>query len=210
MNRPGLERRIVLMALFAPLPALVVAIASLWAGNDVTEGQWWLGGWLVATWLGGALMLRKQVAHAFQNISSLLGALRQGDFAVRGRPGMPPDALHDVIVEFNGLAELLASQRTGALEASALLRKVMAEIDVAVFAFDGARKLRLVNRAGEHLLGKTSAQLAGTSARQLDLEALLEGDSSRTADATFVGGHGQWELRRGSFRLGGMPMYWSC
>ncbi len=39
--------------------------------------------------------------------------------------------------EVNALAETLREQRLGALEATALLRKVMEEIDVAVFAFDG-------------------------------------------------------------------------
>jgi two-component system nitrogen regulation sensor histidine kinase NtrY len=36
----------------------------------------------------------------------------------------------------NALRETLRAQRLGALEATALLRRVMAEIDVAVFAFD--------------------------------------------------------------------------
>ena len=42
--------------------------------------------------------------------------------------------------EVNALAEMLRGQRLGALEATALLRKVMAEIDVAVFAFDEQRR----------------------------------------------------------------------
>ena len=54
----------------------------------------------------------------------------------------------------NALAATLREQRLGALEATALLRKVMEEIDVAVFAFDGEHKLRLANRAGERLLGR--------------------------------------------------------
>ena len=57
------------------------------------------------------------------------------------------------MLEVNALADTLREQRLGALEASALLRTVMAEIDVAVFAFDRERRLRLVNRAGERLLG---------------------------------------------------------
>ena len=37
---------------------------------------------------------------------------------------------------------------------------IMAEIDVAVFTFDPDRRLRLVNRAGENLLGATNRQVA--------------------------------------------------
>src|SRR5205814_495565 len=98
------------------------------------------------------------------NIANLLGALREGDFSVRGRRAQPQDALGEALAEVNLLAETLARQRTGALEASALLGKVMAEIDVAIFAFDGGRRLRLVNRAGERLLGVPVSRLVGASA----------------------------------------------
>ncbi len=53
------------------------------------------------------------------------------------------------MTEVNALAGTLREQRLGALEATALLRKVMEEIDVAVFTFDEQERLRLVNRAGE-------------------------------------------------------------
>ena len=50
------------------------------------------------------------------------------------------------------MAKRFATQRLGAMEATTLLRTVMAEIDVAVFAFDDDQRVRLVNRAGERLL----------------------------------------------------------
>ena len=63
------------------------------------------------------------------------------------------------------MSSTLRAQRLGALEATTLLRKVMEEIDVAVFAFDGEQKLRLVNRAGERLLGEPAERLLGTQRR---------------------------------------------
>ena len=110
-----------------------------------------------------------------------------------------------MLAEVNTLADTLAQQRTGALEASALLGKVMAEIDVAVFAFDRERRLRLVNRAGERLLAAPAGRLLGASARDLGMADLLEGEAPRTVDAAFAGGPGQWEVRRSAFRLGGLP-----
>jgi len=65
------------------------------------------------------------------------------------------------------LSETLRSQRLRALEATALLRRVIEEIDVAVFAFDGAHRLRLVNRGGERLLGQPSERLLGLGADAL-------------------------------------------
>jgi two-component system, NtrC family, nitrogen regulation sensor histidine kinase NtrY len=54
----------------------------------------------------------------------------------------------EVMQQVNAMSATLRAQRLGALEATTLLRKVMEEIDVAVFAFDGDHRLRLVNRAG--------------------------------------------------------------
>ena len=59
------------------------------------------------------------------------------------------------MMEINTLADTLRLQRLGAQEATALLRSVMAEIDVAIFAFDESHRLVLVNRYGERLLGRT-------------------------------------------------------
>jgi signal transduction histidine kinase len=105
-----------------------------------------------------------------------------------------------VLGEINDLAEILKEQRLGALEASALLRKVMREIDVAVFAFDPEERLRLVNRAGERLLARPARQLTGRPAEELGLAELLEGPASETLERAFPGGMGRWGVRRSRFR----------
>jgi len=61
----------------------------------------------------------------------------------------------ELIWEANALAESLREQRLGAMEAMALLRKVLAQIDVALFGFDGDGRLQLVNESGKRLLGRT-------------------------------------------------------
>jgi two-component system nitrogen regulation sensor histidine kinase NtrY len=106
----------------------------------------------------------------------------------------------------NALREPLRAQRLGALEAVALLRRVMEEIDVAVFAADGVGTLRLVNRAGERLLGRPADQLLGRPADSLGLGVCLVGEPRRVLDATFPADGGRWELRRSSFRQGGVPV----
>ena len=81
----------------------------------------------------------------------------------------------------------------------------MSEIDVAVFAFDDQRKLRLVNRAGERLLGRPVEQLLWRTADDISLAACLDGGAPRVLNIAFPGGSGQWQVRRGSFRQGGLP-----
>ncbi len=78
----------------------------------------------------------------------------------------------EVMQQVNAMSATLREQRLGALEATTLLRKVMEEIDVAVFAFDGDHRLRLVNRAGERLLNQPAERLLEQSAELLGLEPI--------------------------------------
>jgi len=109
------------------------------------------------------------------------------------------------LLEINSLGETLRVQRLGAFEATALLRTIMAEIDVAVFTFDPERRLRLVNRAGEHLLGKPIDKLLGKQARDLGLAACLEANEDAPLSLTFPGATGRWGVRRSTFREHGLP-----
>jgi nitrogen fixation/metabolism regulation signal transduction histidine kinase len=95
---------------------------------------------------------------------------------------------------------MLRERRLGALEASALVRTVIAEIDAAIFAFDPESRLQLVNRAGERLLARPAEALRGLTAHELGLRDLLEADASSTFERAFPGGAGRWGIRRSTFR----------
>ena len=134
---------------------------------------------IVGCWLGFAMAVRERVVFPLQTLSNLLGALREGDFSVRGRSPRPDDALGEVMREVNTLGSTLREQRLGALEATTLLRTVMREIDVAIFAFDEHQRLRLVNRAGERLLAAPPERLLGQTAAELHLLSCLEGPAAK-------------------------------
>jgi two-component system nitrogen regulation sensor histidine kinase NtrY len=167
--------------------------------------QWTLGLLVLGSWLITAIVLRERVVRPLQTLSNMLAALREGDYSIRARGADRDDALGLAFLESNLLGETLRTQRLGAMEATALLRTVMAEIDVAVFAFDEADRVRLVNRAGERLLAQPAERLLGRTAEQVGLAAGLAGQSPRTMDVTYPGGAGRWEVRRGSFRQDGRP-----
>jgi two-component system nitrogen regulation sensor histidine kinase NtrY len=205
MTRLTYERRIQLLALAAGLPGSAVALILLWIGDYTSRTAWTLGLLIVGMWLGFALSLRQRVVFSLQTLSNLLAALREEDFSVRGRDARRDDAMGEVMMEVNALGETLREQRLGALEASALLRTVMEEIDVAIFTFDNETKLRLVNRAGERLLARPLERLLGFTAAELGLRACLEGEVARTMELSFPGGSGRWGMRRGSFRQAGLP-----
>ncbi len=199
------ERRIQLLALAAGLPGSLVAIILLWTGNFSSGAAWTITFLVLVFWIGFAVSLQHRVIFSLQTLSNILAAMREEDFSVRGRGASRDDAMGEVMIEVNALSETLRSQRLGALEATALLRAVMEEIDLAVFTFDNNFQLRLVNRAGERLLGRPEEQLLGFTAEQLGLGPCLEGDPARTMELSFPGGAGRWGLRRGSFRQGGLP-----
>jgi nitrogen fixation/metabolism regulation signal transduction histidine kinase len=205
MKRLGYERRLQLLALAAGLPGSLIALILLWTGSFSTSTAWTLTLPIVGFWLGFALSLRHRVVFSLQTLSNLLAALREEDFSVRGRGAGRDDAMGEVMIEVNALSETLRQQRLGALEAGALLRTVMEEIDVAIFTFDNENKLRLVNRAGERLLARPAERLLGFTAEELGLEACLQGEPTRTMELNFAGGSGRWGMRRGSFRQGGLP-----
>jgi signal transduction histidine kinase len=187
------EGKAVLLALLAAGPAILVSLAMLWSGDHTPKVEWTLSVLIVTAWLGGAMALRDHLARPLQTLANLLGALREDDFSIRGRHARPDDSLGQAYAEVNALAGTLQAQRTGALEATALLGKVMAEIDVAIYAFDGKREMVLHNRAGARLLERVT---------QEQIAALLVGETPRTVE---IAG-GQWELRRGAFRQKGLPL----
>jgi nitrogen fixation/metabolism regulation signal transduction histidine kinase len=201
----ALETRLVFLALAAGFPALLVALVLLWTGIYSSQTRWTLTIILVVVWLGFCLALRGKVAYPLQTLSNLLSALREEDYSIRARGSRPGSALGEVFTEVNALSEMLRDQRLASLEATALLRKVMEEIDVAIFTFDGEQRLRLLNRAGERLLAQPAERILGRTAMELGLGVCLEGEPVRTMTMSFPGGVGRWGIRRSTFREHGRP-----
>ena len=202
---PPHESRIFTAVLLAGLPAVAVACWLLWIGDHPLRVRLTFSLLAVGAWLAGALLVRERVIRPLQTISNLLAALREGDYSCRARGAGADDALGLALLEVNALSETLRAQRLRALEATALLRRVMEEIDVAVFAFDGERRLRLVNRGGERLLAQPAERLLGRPADSLGLADYLAGESPRPVDAAFPGAVGRWEVRSSTFRQEGLP-----
>jgi len=205
------DKRIWLLAFFTGFPGALVALGLLWASEHPPSPkvQWTLTVFIVCFWLGCAYTLRERVVMPLQTLSNLLAALREGDYSIRGRAVNKDDPLGDVVREVNALSATLRTQRLGAMEANALLRRVMEEIEVSVFAFDSEHRLRLVNRSGQRLLNRSMAQLLGRTAEELRMQDCLEGEPARTLQRSFPGGFGnvagRWGLRRSAFREDGKP-----
>lgn len=197
------ERSLLLLSLAGALPALVVAFVLLWTGDFSGKVRWTLSLAMGGTWLVLGAVLHERVVRPLQTLANMLAALREGDFSLRGRAASTEDPLGLALLEANLLGETLRTQRLGALEATALLRTAMAEIDVAIFAVDDDGVVRLVNAAGERLLGAPVERLLGRRADEVGLSPALAGDATRVMDIAFPGAWGRWEIRRRIFRQHG-------
>jgi nitrogen fixation/metabolism regulation signal transduction histidine kinase len=199
------EKKVFVYTLLAGLPAVVVSLCYLWLADRTPKEQWTLTLLIVGCWFGFAFAVENHVVRPLQTMANLLAALREGDFAIRARGARRDEPLGDVMAEVNVLSRTLQDQRLGALEATALLRTVMEEINIAIFAFDADHKLRLANRAAESLLAKPAGHILGRDAADIGLADCLVGEATRMLNLTFPGSNGRWGLRRSEFREGGRP-----
>jgi two-component system, NtrC family, nitrogen regulation sensor histidine kinase NtrY len=199
------ENRLTILTAGAVLPAALIALSMLWFGDYTAKVQWTLTLVIVSFFAGFVSSVREHIIRPLQTMTNLLAALREGDYSIRARGARENDALGVVLLEINLLGETLRVQRLGAFEATALLRTIMAEIDVAVFTFDPERRMRLVNRAGEHLLGRPIDKLLGKQASDLGLAACLEANEDAPLSLTFPGATGRWGVRRSTYREHGLP-----
>src|SRR5438874_5438486 len=145
------EGRLTWLTLAAAAPATIVALLLLWFGDHTAKVQWTLTLLIVGFGLGFMLNAREHVMRPLQTMTNLLAALREGDYSIRARGARADDALGEALLEITALGETWRLQRLGAFEATALLRTIMGEIDVAIFTFDPERCLRLVKIGRAHV-----------------------------------------------------------
>ena len=201
------DRHVLLGTLLAGLPGVLVTLGFLWLGEgESAKMQWTFSLLVLGFWLGFSFSVQNRVVRSLQTMANLLSAVREGDFSIRARGANREDAHGDVMTEINSLGSILRAQRLGAMEATALLRTVMEEIDVAIFAFDADGVLRLVNRSGQELLAASADKILGRSAHEIGLAECIDGPATGVLQHTvFPGGSGRWGMRRTQFREGGLP-----
>ena len=199
------ETRLTWLTLGAAGPAMIIALTLLWFGDFSAKIDWTLTLVIASCAIAFLASAREHTVRPLQTMSNLLAALREGDYSIRARGARADDALGEVLLEINQLGETLRVQRLGAFEATALLRTIMAEIDVAVFTFDPDRRLRLVNRAGENLLRQPIDKLLGRRASDLGLAVCLDANEDAPLALNFPGASGRWGVRKSNFRERGLP-----
>jgi nitrogen fixation/metabolism regulation signal transduction histidine kinase len=199
------EHRISLYSFFVAVPALLVSGVLVWMQPWSLESRLALIFAELFVWWLLALALQEQTTRPLQTLANVIGALREEDYSFRARNAVAEDALGELSLEVNALADMLSDQKVRAIEATALLQRVVDEIDAPLFTFDPDSKLRLVNPAGEHLLRQTKTRMLGRTAGELSLQPCLTADNESLVELNLNDSQARWLLRRSSFRQHGVP-----
>ena len=203
-RRTRFERRVIAFTTLLIVPGVLVSTILLLLLPWSVESKVALFVTELLVCLLLALALHEHIIRPLQTLANVVGALREEDYSFRARNALPHDALGELSLELNALADVLSQHRTGAMEATALLQRVVKEVDIPIFAFDTASVLRLVNSAGEKLLQRSSNQALGRSATQLELAECLTSENESLVSLGFGAG-ARWVLRRSTFRQQGIP-----
>lgn len=199
------ENRITLYSFLVALPGLTVSGIFVWMQPWTLGSRIALIGAEVFIWWLLALALQEQTVRPLQTLANVIGSLREEDYSFRARNAVPEDALGELSLEVNALADMLSGEKIRAIEATALLQRVVDEIDAPLFSFDPSSALQLVNPAGAYLLRRSQKQLLGRKAAEVGLDACLTADNETVVELHVGESRVRWLLRRSSFRQHGVP-----
>ena len=209
-QRVVFERRLQTRLSLMGLPALLLCLVLI----REHEVSWplaviWIIG-LILVWTLVVSLLLEQIVRPLQTLSNVVAGLREDDYSFRARGARRDDAMGDLALEINALAGMLQTQRAGALEAMALVERVIESMQSPMLAFDPDSRLQLLNAAAEKAFDLKPTTALGERADRLRLEHLLttgDGDIVTLALHTAKQESQQfnrWVVKRTYFRLSGV------
>ncbi len=148
--------------------------------------------WFIVSW-------HRNTDQKLQNLESLLLSLKEEDYSAQLQEAADNEPLNRTVKAANSLSTVLRKERTGAVEYSNLLQKVIEQINAGVLAFDQDGAISLISDRCCDTLQLTREELLSKSANELGLEALL---NIETMDVwSPEGDHKKiYQVRRSSFR----------
>src|ERR1700719_2779307 len=199
------EQKIRILLLITVLPGLFVAALLLYFLNAPAVAWIWTLGLLLIIAGGTALRLQELIYWPLQTLANVVAALREDDFSFRARGAENDDALGDLSREINLLAATLQQQKLSAIEATALLQRVVASVDAPLFAFDSEHIVRLTNPAAARLLAQNEVAMLGRTAEQIGAEQIFNAETDSIVTLSVAGRPTRWMVGRSAFRQQGKP-----
>lgn len=199
------QQRIQLLAFLCGVPGLLAALALLIVGDYSLKVYLTVFILVGSAWFYFSIRIQSNIILPLQTASNMLSALREGDFSLKANYLNDDDALGQLMMEINMLTDVLSEHRMDAMEAHALMDKVIQEIDAAVITFDPERRLKLANEAARKLLRVDKDQITQRYAAELNLDKALESPPNAIIPHPNPERSGRFTVRRGTYRVGGQP-----
>ncbi len=205
-RRLSFERRLRVWMYALGVPTLILSTVLLRQNFGLSFMAWLTLAAIVVTWLVACSFFMEQIVKPLQTLANVVASLREDDYSFRARGARRNDAVGDLALEVNALAGMLQAQRSSALEAMALVERVMASIESPVLAFDPANKLQMLNAAGEKAFGTTAAKALGLSADRLGMAHLLTSSDGEVISLERQGSAtpDRWVVKLTYFRMRGI------
>jgi two-component system nitrogen regulation sensor histidine kinase NtrY len=214
-QRLSFERMLRLWLYLMGVPVFGLVVLEMEQHHVDPSIQWIALPTLAIAWMFLVSLLLEQIIRPLQTLANVVAALREDDYSFRARGGRRNDAMGDLALEINALAGMLQVQRVGAMEAMALVERVMKSMQSPVLAFDPDGKLKLLNAAAERAFNLHSQAAPGRpigepaagkpGSRKSDLERLLHAEDNDLLSLSNSQQSARWVVKRTSFRLRGIP-----
>jgi nitrogen fixation/metabolism regulation signal transduction histidine kinase len=199
------QQRIQWLAFLCGAPGLIAALILLFVGDYSLKVYLTVFILVGSSWFFFSIRIQSNIIQPLQTASNMLSALREGDFSLKANYMNDQDALGQLMMEVNMLTDVLSEHRMDAMEAHALMDKVIQEIDAAVITFDPSCCVKLANEAARKLLGIDMSQITHRYAAELNLDKALESPPNAIIPHPNPDRTGRFTVRRGTYRVGGQP-----
>jgi two-component system nitrogen regulation sensor histidine kinase NtrY len=209
-QRLSFERRLRLGLYLMGLPGFALIVLEFEQHHVDPSIKWIALPAIAFAWIFSVSLVLEQIIRPLQTLANVVAALREDDYSFRARGGRRNDAMGDLALEINALAGMLQVQRVGAMEAMALVERVMKAMQSPVLAFDPEGKLKLLNTAAERAFNLSSQADTPRVAAKInkgkgDLDRLLRSQDNDILSLSSSQQTARWVVKRTSFRLRGIP-----
>lgn len=204
-TRPSWENQLVVLTLSASVPPALIVLAMMWRFDTSLYLQGLVAIFLLALIANATIRIRERATYQARSIINLLGAMIQGDYAMRARQTTQRGPQSELMALLNQLAETLSLQQQSSEESRQLLRRVIDQIDVAIIAFDQKDQVVLTNPAASTLLGDSLMQRLLPDSL-LFAKEMTAGETIVLEESEFRKG-GRFRIHLEQFRLQGHVHY---
>jgi two-component system nitrogen regulation sensor histidine kinase NtrY len=132
-------------------------------------------------------------------VMNLVESLNNNEFSMRGKRSGRNDSMDGLICMINRLSESMNQQRLEVRQQQYLVRKIMNNIDVAIFAFNDKGEISFVNKGAGQLFGQKPLSMQGRVLDSLEINDLLQCDSGDVMEWHFPKKSGKFQINQDAY-----------